>query len=47
MAVLAGRGLHSSELGELIHLLKHVGHALKEAADTVLDGPDDNNGRHR
>jgi phage gpG-like protein len=47
MSVLAGRGLNSSELGELIHLLKHVGHALKEAADTVLDGPDDNNGRHR
>jgi phage gpG-like protein len=41
MAVIAGRGLHSSELGELIHLLKHVGHALKEAADTIVDGPDD------
>jgi phage gpG-like protein len=45
MAVLAGRGLHSAELGELIHLLRHVGHAMKETADTVLDGP--NNGRHR
>ncbi len=47
MAVLAGRGLHSSELGELIHLLRHVGHAVKEATETILDGPDDNNGRHR
>jgi phage gpG-like protein len=41
MAVLAGRGLHSAELGELIHLLRHVGHAVGEAMDTVLDGPDD------
>ena len=47
MAVLAGRGLHSSELSELIHLLRHVGHAVKEATETILDGPDDNNGRHR
>jgi phage gpG-like protein len=47
MAVMAGRGLHSSEFGELIHLLRHVGHAVKEAADTILDGPDDSNGRHR
>jgi phage gpG-like protein len=41
VAVLAGRGLRSSELGELIHLLKHAGHALKEAAETIVDGPDD------
>jgi phage gpG-like protein len=41
MAVLAGRGLNSAELGELIHLLRHVGHAVGEAMDTVLDGPDD------
>jgi phage gpG-like protein len=41
MAVMAGRGLHSSELGELIHLLRHVGHAMKEAGETFLDGPDD------
>jgi phage gpG-like protein len=50
MAVMAGRGLHSAELGELLHLLhelRHAGHALKEAADTVLDGPDDNKDRHR
>jgi bacteriophage HK97-gp10 putative tail-component len=40
-AVMRGEGLRSSELGELLHLLKHVGHALKEAADTILDGPDE------
>lgn len=45
MAVMLGKGLHGSEMAELIHLLKHVGHALKEAADTVLDGPDDDGKR--
>jgi hypothetical protein len=48
MAVLAGRGLHSAELGELLHLLheiRHVGHKVGEAMDTVLDGPDDGNRR--
>jgi phage gpG-like protein len=47
VAVIAGRGLHSSELGELIHLLRHVGHALKEAADTLLEPDDENKGKHR
>jgi hypothetical protein len=45
-AVMRGEGLHSSELGELIHLLKHAGHALKEAADTLLE-PDDNEKNRR
>jgi HK97 gp10 family phage protein len=36
-AVLMGRGLHGSELSELIHFLKHAGHALKEAADKALE----------
>ena len=36
MAVIAGKGLHSSEMGELLHLLRHVGHAVKEAADYAL-----------
>jgi phage gpG-like protein len=40
-AVMRGEGLRSSELGELLHLLKHVGHAVKEATDKVLDGPDE------
>ena len=46
-AVIGGRGLHSSEMMELLHLLKHVGHAVKEATDKVLDGPEDENGRKR
>jgi phage gpG-like protein len=46
MAVMRGEGLHSSELGELLHVLKHVGHALKEAADTLLE-PDDNEKNRR
>ena len=44
MAVIAGRGLHGSEMAELLHLLhtiRHVGHAVGEAMDKVLDGPDD------
>ena len=28
-AVMAGQGLHSAEMRELIHLLKHIGHAAK------------------
>jgi phage gpG-like protein len=50
MAVILGKGLHASEMGELIHLLhtiRHVGHAVNEAANKVLDGPDDNNDRKR
>jgi phage gpG-like protein len=48
VACIAGRGLHSSEMTELLHFLhmvKHVGHAVGEAMDTVLDGPDDGNKR--
>jgi hypothetical protein len=41
VAVMAGRGLHSSEMMELLHLLKHVGHELKEAAETFLEGPEE------
>jgi hypothetical protein len=48
MAVMLGKGLHGSEMAELIHLLKHVGHAVGEAVDKFLDGPeDDNNGRRQ
>jgi phage gpG-like protein len=47
MAVMRGEGLHGSEMAELIHLLKHVGHALKEAAETILDGPDENEKNRR
>src|ERR1700730_2629559 len=37
MAVMLGKGLHSSEMAEMIHLLhtiRHVGHAVGEAVDT-------------
>jgi hypothetical protein len=47
MAVVMGKGLHSSEMGELLHLLRHVGHAVKEAFDTFVEGPEENNGRRR
>jgi hypothetical protein len=47
MAVVLGRGLHSAEMRELLHLLRHVGHAVKEAADTILDGPEDDNRKRR
>jgi hypothetical protein len=50
MAVILGKGLASAEMAELMHLLhelRHVGHAVGEARDTVLDGPPDENGRHR
>jgi phage gpG-like protein len=40
VAVIAGRGLHSSEMNELFHLLRHVGHAVGEVVDTILDGPE-------
>jgi len=44
MAVIRGEGLHGSEMGELLHFLhaiRHAGHAVGEAMDKVLDGPDD------
>jgi phage gpG-like protein len=47
VAVMLGKGLHGSEMAELIHLLKHVGHAVGEAVDKFLDGPEDNNGKRR
>jgi phage gpG-like protein len=48
VAVIAGRGLHSSEMAELLHLLHtlhHVGHAVNEAAQKALDGPDNEENR--
>jgi hypothetical protein len=42
-SVLRGEGLHSAEMRELIHLLRHVGHELKEMADDLLEGPNDGN----
>src|ERR1700730_3102090 len=48
MAVMRGEGLHGSEMGELLHFLHalhHVGHAVNEAVQKALDGPDDGNRR--
>jgi hypothetical protein len=48
VACIAGRGLHSSEMAELLHFmhtLHHIGHAVNEAAQTIVDGPDDGNRR--
>jgi phage gpG-like protein len=36
MAVMAGRGLYTSELRELIHLLKHAAHQVKEDVEEML-----------
>jgi uncharacterized membrane protein (DUF2068 family) len=47
VAVIAGRGLHSSEMAELIHLLRHVGYAAKEGFERFVDGPEDDNRRKR
>ena len=47
MAVALGKGLHSSEMMELLHLLKHVGHAVGKVVDKALDGPEGDNARKR
>ena len=39
VAVLMGRGLHSVEMRELLHLLRHVYHHVKEAVEEALDDP--------
>ncbi len=44
VACIAGKGLHSSEMAELLyflHTLHHIGHEVNEAAQKALDGPDD------
>jgi hypothetical protein len=47
MAVMLGKGLHGSEMMELLHLLKHVGHAVNEAVNKALEPDDENKGKHR
>jgi hypothetical protein len=42
-AMLAGHGLHSSELGELLHLLKHTFHKVKEDVEEMLVPEDEQN----
>jgi hypothetical protein len=48
VACIAGKGLHSSEMAELLHfmhMVKHVGHIAGEALDTIVSGPDDEKNR--
>lgn len=40
-------GLHGSEMAELLHLLRHVGHELKEAAEKLLEPDDENKDQRR
>lgn len=47
VAIMGGKGLHATEISELIHLLKHVGHAVKETVDKALEGPEDEKGRRQ
>jgi hypothetical protein len=47
VAVLLGKGLHSSEMGELLHLLKHIGHHVKEAVDYALETPEERERKRR
>ena len=42
MAVMADRGLHGSEMAELLHLLRHVAHEVKAAAEDLFEPPKDN-----
>jgi hypothetical protein len=47
VAVLLGKGLHSSEMGELLHFLKHIGHHVKEAVDYALETPEERERKQR
>jgi hypothetical protein len=47
VACLEGRGLHSSEMAELIHLLQHAAHSVKENIMDPLLGDDGEDGRNR
>jgi hypothetical protein len=44
LATMAGRGLHTSEFGELIHALKDAFHKTKELATDLLE-PNEGNRR--
>jgi phage gpG-like protein len=41
IAVLEGRGLHSAEMRELLHLLGRAYHNVKEAVEDALEDPDE------
>jgi hypothetical protein len=46
-AAVMGKGLHSSEMMELLHLLRHVGHHVKEAVDYALETPEERERKRR
>jgi phage gpG-like protein len=46
VAVMLGKGLHGSEMAELIHLLKHAAHHVKEDVREMTKD-DENKDRHR
>jgi hypothetical protein len=46
MSVLGGGGC-TPQMAELLHILKHVGHELKESAKDILGTNEDENGRRR
>ena len=41
IAVLEGRGLHSAEMRELLHLLRHAYQHVKETIEDALEDPDE------
>jgi phage gpG-like protein len=45
MAVMRGEGMHGSEMMELLHLLKHVAHEVKETVKDALETNDDSGKR--
>ena|ERR1700682_3137852 len=47
MAVMAGKGLHATELGELIHFLRSVKHALEAVVDAIPDADNEKTGERR
>jgi phage gpG-like protein len=46
-AVMAGKGLRSAELAELLHLLKHIGRSAKESTERLFEDPNDEKEKRR
>jgi hypothetical protein len=45
VALMLGKGLYGSEMAELIHLLKHAAHHVREDVEEMLHD-DENKDRH-
>ena len=45
VSVMAGGGLHGSEMMELLHLLRHAGRELKEAGEELMKDDDEKDKR--